>query len=133
MAFWKALEQLYRLVVVSRHDIDLLPIDSTRERIRKRAAWSKPTSNFRTFRKRGRVDDTTATTTITTVNINVANHSSASLRSSSHNTLLDDQPIMMYWHGRRSQKAPALISEVMTVGTSASIKTLHDNQCNMIG
>jgi len=123
VAFWKAESELYRLVVVARHYIDLLPIDSTRERIRKRAAWSKPTSNFRTFRKRGRVDDTTATTTITTVNINVANHSSASLRSSSHNTLLDDQPIMMDWHGRRSQKAPALISDVMTVGTSSSIPT----------
>eukprot|EP00985_Skeletonema_marinoi_P004335 scaffold1895_cov77-Skeletonema_marinoi.AAC.3 len=50
---------------VSRPNIDLLPINSTREVVRKRAARSKPTSNFRTFRKRERVDDTTTTTVIT--------------------------------------------------------------------
>ena len=50
-------------------------------------------------------------------------HSSASLRSPSQKTLNDDQRHQWWLLCQRSQKAPALISDVMTVGTSSSIPT----------
>ena len=48
----KALEQLYRLIVVSRLNINLLSINSTKSTPRKRAARPKSTSEFRNFRRR---------------------------------------------------------------------------------
>eukprot|EP00984_Skeletonema_dohrnii_P021057 scaffold10418_cov149-Skeletonema_dohrnii-CCMP3373.AAC.1 len=115
VAIWNPLIKLYRIVAISRPNIDVLPINSTKASPRKRAARSKSSSNFRTFRKRGRVDDTATTTTVTTVKTNVAkhSHSSASLRSPSRNTLLDNQRHHDWLVGRRSPKAPALISDVM--------------------
>jgi len=60
VAFWKALEQLYRLVVVSRHNINHLSIDSTREGVRIRIWRSKSASKIRILTKEKEVDTFTS-------------------------------------------------------------------------
>jgi hypothetical protein len=47
VALWKALEQLYRSIAVSTSLEHLLPIDSTREGVRKSAMGSKSTLEIR--------------------------------------------------------------------------------------
>ena len=86
----KTLEQLYRLVALSRHYINLLSIDSTKSTPRKQAARSKSTPNFRNFRRR--VSKIAINATIDVNNSKITTkidykHSSASLRSPSRNTL----------------------------------------------
>jgi len=137
VAFWNPLIVLYRLVVVSRRNIDPLPIESTREGVRIRIWRPKPTSNLR--KKKSIQNCHYCQWRQLQVQLHHQqidyNNSSASLRSPSQKTLNDDQRHQWWLLCQRSQKAPALISDVMTVGTSAFNKTLlHPKAAmNMIG
>ena len=76
MAFWKALVALYRLVVVSRHNIDLLPINSTREGVRIRISSPESKSKIRISTKEKEIDTLTSTA-VNTVSIFISNNNSS--------------------------------------------------------
>jgi len=109
VAFWKALELLYRLVVVSRHNIDLLPIISTREGVRIRISRPKSASNS---------EKEEELTILLLLQPSPLSNSTLQLIArppcgrprERHSPTIGLS--MMDWHGRRSQKAPALMSDV---------------------
>ena len=132
VAFWKALIVLYRLVVVPRPNIDLLPIDSTKSTLTIRI-WSPSHVNNRhsKFESKSPKRETVIITirqpleslfqALSINDINTARPPCGRPRKihfSYCSTIYD------WLTGQRSQKAPALISDVMTVGTSASNNTL---------
>jgi len=61
VAFWKALIVLYRLIVVSMHYIDVLPIVSTREGVRIPISRPKSKSKIRISTKEKEIDTFTST------------------------------------------------------------------------
>ena len=71
MAFWKALIELYRLIVVSRRNIDLLPIVSTREGVGIRISSPKPESKFGFHQKEKEIVILISTTAVNVVVINI--------------------------------------------------------------
>jgi len=68
VAFWKALKQLYRLVMVARHNINLLSIDSTREGVGIRISSPKSKSKIQILTKEKQIDVLTSTTAVIVIN-----------------------------------------------------------------
>ena len=113
VAFWKALIVLYRLVVVSRRNTDLLPMDSPKSTpynpdLKPQSDIPNPNSNpnFQ-YKDKSNNNKTTIRIVFSSTIQPVYKHCSASLRSPSQNTLNDEQRHHDLLVGRRSQKAPA--------------------------
>jgi len=68
VAFWKALIKLYRLVVISMHNINLLSIDSTREGVGIRISSPKSKSKIQILTKEKQIDVLTSTTAVIVIN-----------------------------------------------------------------
>ena len=69
VVIWKALIVLYRLVVVSRPNIDLLPIISTREGVGIRISSPKVTFQIRILTKELKIEAVTSSTTTTATTV----------------------------------------------------------------
>ena len=71
MAFWKALIVLYRLIVVSRRIINLLPIISTREGVGIRISSPKSKSKSGFHQKEKEIDTLISTTAVNVDDVGV--------------------------------------------------------------